>query len=73
MNWTMLFVFSLLPIWRSPPREGALNLWDLAAGIKEKRPHIPVEEAIRRAREAAGLDGHTGDSQLLTDLAMRTP
>ncbi len=58
----MLLVFSLLRIWRSPPREGALNLWDLAAGIKEKRPHLPVEEGIRRARQAAGLDDHTGAS-----------
>lgn len=61
-GWLLLLGFSLLKIWRSPPKEGALNLWDLAAGVKEKRPHLPVEEGIRRAREAARLDHHTGAS-----------
>ena len=73
MNWTLLFIFSLLRIWRYPPKEGGLNVWQVLQATREERPHLPVEEAIRRATEAAGLDHHTGDSQLLTDLAMRTP
>ena len=52
-DWAIvLLLFSLLPIWRYPPEEQPFNLWQLFAARTKERKHIPVSEAIERAREA---------------------
>lgn len=60
MNWTLLFIFSLLSIWRNSPSKEPLNFWEFIREepfYPEKRPHIHVEEALRRAKQA----GYIGD------------
>ena len=44
---------SLLPIWRDPGSEKVMTLWQyLHLMATTERPHIPYEEAVRRAGEA---------------------
>ncbi len=61
--WPILLIGSLLPIWKRAGVERPLNAWELlAAAARQPMKHIPVEEAIARARQAGYLKGpgHTG-------------
>ncbi len=58
-NWIVLgLAFSLIPIWRSAGGSNGLNLWQYYAAVHQgdingfPYPHIPYEEAVRRASEA---------------------
>ena len=49
----LLFIFSLVPIWRRAGVDKPLNTWQyLGQALKEPMPHISVEEALDRAEEA---------------------
>jgi len=54
------FIFSLLPIWRRAGVREPLNAWQVInKGLTEPMKHIPVEEAIARARRASYLKEHS--------------
>lgn len=58
--WLLLFIGSLLPIWRNSPSKEHLNFWQFIREepfYPEKRPHISVEEALARAEQAGYLKG----------------
>lgn len=64
--WPLLFIASLIPVWRRAGVDKPLNTWEyIGTALKHPMEHISVEEAIARARKArdAGYlkgPGHTG-------------
>lgn len=56
--WLLLFIGSLLPIWRRAGVDRPLNSWGyIGAALQSPMKHISVEEAVARAREAGYLKG----------------
>lgn len=56
--WPLLFIGSLLPIWRRAGVDRPLNAWQYVnISMSEPMKHIPVEEAIARAKQASYLKG----------------
>lgn len=54
--WLLIFVGSLLPIWRRAGVAEPLNAWQyLFTSIREPMRHISTGEAIARAKEAGYL------------------
>lgn len=56
--WPLLFLGSLLPIWRRTGVDRPLNAWQyVGQELKHPKKHIPVEEAIERAKQAGYFKG----------------
>lgn len=56
--WPLLFIASLLPVWRIAGQDKPFNAWQyISQELQHPKKHIPVEEAIERAREAGYLEG----------------
>lgn len=54
--WLLLFIGSLLPIWRRAGVDRPLNSWQyVATALRQPMKHISREEAIERARQAGYL------------------
>jgi hypothetical protein len=47
-------IVSVLPIWRDPGWKGGKNAWTALHHLatQPQKPHIPVDEALARCREA---------------------
>jgi len=61
LGW--LFVLSLLPIWRRAGVDRPLNAWQLVnTAASEPMKHIPVEEAIDRAKQAGYFNRPSDDN-----------
>ena len=54
MKWFGLaLIISFVPIWRRAGIDKPLNTWQyFGAALKEPMKHIPVEEAIERAKQS---------------------
>ena len=56
--WLLLLIGSFLPVWRRAGVDRPLSTWEnMDMGFTPPEQHIPVEEAIGRARQAGYLKG----------------
>ncbi len=54
--WPLLFLASIMPIWREADIDKPLNIWQfIHANATRQKKHLPVEEALNRAEQAGYL------------------